>query len=87
MIAGKTNSGFAFEIDEEVMDDYELLETLRGVDKGDVFLLTDAAKQILGSEQLNALKDHIRDEKGKVSAKKMIEEIGQVLSSNSQGKN
>lgn len=87
MIRGKTNSGFEFEIDEEELDDYELLEMLCDIDKGDVTKITDAAKKILGNEQLKELKEHVRDEKGKVSVSKMMKEIEEVLSSNSRGKN
>lgn len=87
MIAGKTNSGFEFEIDEDSLDDYELLEMAGEVDKGDVSLIPDVAKRILGDTQVKKLKDHIRDENGKVSAIKMTKEIEQILSSGSQGKN
>lgn len=35
MITGTTKSGFNFEIAEETLDDYELLEALVEADKGD----------------------------------------------------
>lgn len=87
MINGKTKSGFEFGIDEEELDDYELLEMLCEIDKGNISLITDTARKILGEEQLKELKEHVRNEKGKVSAKKMTEEIEQILSFNSKGKN
>ncbi len=87
MIKGETNSGFRFKIDEEELDDYELLEALCEIDKGNVSLITDAAKKILGKRQLKELKEHVRNEKGRVPAKEMIEEIEQILSFHSKGKN
>lgn len=85
MISGTTKSGFMYEIDDEAMDDYELLEILCDIDKGDTSLLTTAAKMLLGREQLERLKEHNRTETGRVSAKKMVEDISDILSN--KGKN
>ena len=87
MITGKTESGFEFELDEESLDDYELLENLCDLDNGDISKITVAANQLLGKEQMNALKEHVRNEKGRVSAAKMIEEIAQIFNSRSEVKN
>ena len=35
MFTGKTRSGFEFSLQDEVLDDYELLETLQDIDDGD----------------------------------------------------
>ena len=35
MFTGKTSSGFEFSLQDEVLDDYELLETLQDIDDGD----------------------------------------------------
>lgn len=35
MVKGITESGFEFELDEEILDDYELLESLCDIDNGD----------------------------------------------------
>ena len=87
MITGTTDSGFTYTLDEETMDDYELLEMLCDIDNGKESLITQAAKQLLGVEQLNALKEHVRNDKGRVPATKMIAEITQILSENKEGKN
>ena len=87
MKTGTTASGFAYSLDEDVMDDYELLEMFCEIDAGNNSLITKAAKQLLGEEQLSALKEHLRNEKGKVPATKMVEEITQILSENKEGKN
>ena len=78
-IGGTTESGFQYSIDQEVMDDYELLEDLCEVDNGNAGKITAAARRLLGNEQLKALKEHLRNENGRVPASKMIEEISQIF--------
>lgn len=82
-----TKSGFKYSIDEDRLDDYELLEELCEIDKGHVEKIPDVIAAVLGSEQREALKDHVRCEAGRVSAKKMIEEFMDIISDGSQGKN
>lgn len=86
MIKGKTESGFEFEVEEEVTDDYEFLELLCKVDNGEVNLIPKVADELLGIEQKKALMEHLR-ENGRVSAKKMGEAIGEIMTSFGQGKN
>lgn len=76
---GTTESGFQYSIDQEVMDDYELLEDLCEVDNGNTGKITTVARRLLGNEQLKALKEHLRNENGRVPASKMIEEISQIF--------
>lgn len=87
MITGKTESGFRYELYEETLDDYELLEMLCDIDNGNESLITKAARQMLGDKQMNALKEHLRNDKGRVSATKMIGEITQIIAGNKEGKN
>ncbi|MDO4393105.1 MAG: hypothetical protein Q4C80_01660 [Bacillota bacterium] len=55
MIKGTTKTGFEFEIDENVFDDWELVEAFREIERGDDGLIVDVVEQILGIEQKNAL--------------------------------
>lgn len=87
MMTGTTKSGFRYELQDEAMDDYELLEMLCDIDNGNTSLITTAAKQILGKEQLTALKEHVRGKNGRVSAEKMIGEITEILTGNKETKN
>ena len=87
MITGKTESGFRYELDEETLDDYELLEILCDIDNGNESLIPKAARQMLGDKQMNALKEHLRNDKGRVPATKMIAEITQIISGNKELKN
>ena len=72
MFTGKTSSGFEFSLQDEVLDDYELLETLQ---------------MLLGPAQRDALKDHVRSENGRVSAQKMLAEVMEIFESKNKSKN
>lgn len=86
MITGKTSSGFDFHLDEEKTDDYEFLEMVCEIDNGKVSLIPKMAIQLLGKDQMDALKEHVRDSDGKVSARKIADEIGEIMA-NSKVKN
>lgn len=79
MTTGMTKSGFTYTLDPEALDDYELLEELCDIDNGDTSKITVAAKRLLGSEQMKDLKEHLRNDQGRVPATKMIEEITQIF--------
>ncbi|WP_448861696.1 hypothetical protein [Dorea sp.] len=86
MITGTTESGFTYEIPEEALDDYELFEDLCAVDNGEVGKITKVARGYLGNDQMQRLKDHVRNkETGRVSLKKMVEEITNIMMNNKQG--
>lgn len=87
MVTGTTQSGFNYEVEDEVLDDYELLELLNKADEGEGGAMLKAAERLLGEKQKEALKNHVRNEKGKVSAKRMIEEVFEILKSQKKGKN
>lgn len=78
MITGKTTSGFEYVLSDDVLDDYELLETLNEVDKGNMGKIVDVVNILLGSEQKNRLKDHLRKD-GIVSAAKIMDEVSDIF--------
>ena len=78
MIKGKTESGFKFEISKDVINDYELVENLAQLDDNPL-ILTTIVKQILGKDQANKLKDHVRNEDGMVQTDKMTKEITNIF--------
>ena len=87
MFTGKTSSGFEFSLQDEVLDDYELLETLQDIDGGDYGKTTKMVTMLLGQAQKDALKDHVRSENGRVSAQKMIAEVMEIFESKNKSKN
>lgn len=87
MFTGKTSTGFEFSLQDEVLDDYELLETLQDIDGGDYGKTTKMVTMLLGQAQKDALKDHVRSENGRVSARKMIAEVMEIFESKNKSKN
>lgn len=82
MTEGKTKSGFAYVIDDDINDDMELLEGFIALDNGDMTSLPKCIISLLGDEQKTALYEHCRSEKtGRVSAKKVMAEVGEILNS------
>ena len=75
---GVTKSGFAFELEDEAFNDYEILEQLRAVDKGDLTAIVDVVNTLFSEEQKNALKEHLSDKHGRVGMKEMIQEVAEI---------
>lgn len=70
MIKGKTKTGFEFELDTKVLDDYEVLELYESVAETGI-----GAKKLLvrliGEEGYNRLKEHCRKKDGTISARRI----------------
>lgn len=77
MIKGTTSSGFKFEIDEKQLKNYEFVELISEVDENEL-LMPKILKMLLG-DQVEALKDHVRDEDGIVPIEKMVQEIKDIF--------
>ena len=86
MLKGKTKTGFEFEISDEALNNYELIETLAEVDANPL-LIPKLLNQLLGKEQQQKLKDHVRDKKGFVSVQAMSDEILDIFQSGADVKN
>lgn len=81
-----TSSGFECEISNYVLDDWDLLETLRKIDKGESQLVIDACILLLGAEQYNKLKEHLRKD-GKLKATEMMQEFAEIMTKTKDLKN
>ncbi|WP_348920124.1 hypothetical protein [Enterococcus rotai] len=85
-IKGKTKTGFAFKIKQERLNNYELLEVIGELDDNPL-VLSKVVNLLLGKEQTQKLKDHLRTDDGIVPADKLSEEITEIFQSQSQTKN
>lgn len=74
VITGKTKTGFEYEIDKKILNDYELLEEIDNIGKNPVIIIR-LLKRLLKEEQLEKLKEHIRNEEGIVPLDKMEKEL------------
>lgn len=79
-ISGETKSGFSYSIEEAHLNNYELLETI-GELEDNPMVISKMVVMLLGKEQTNKLKDHLRDEEGLVPVEKMTEEITEIFQS------
>ena len=86
MIEGKTKSGFVYAVDEDSVDQ-EFLDALAEANDGDLLKVSKALRLLLGDEQRKRLYDHLRDEKGHVPVKAVMEAFGDILSIEGPGKN
>ena len=87
MIEVTTASGLTLQIDEDALDDYELLEAL--ANQGNDGISTLTVVDHLFGDQKKLVLDHCRGPKGRVSAVKVFEIVGEVLNrlQESQSKN
>ena len=83
MIKGKTKSGFEYEISKDVVNDYELLENLAELETNPL-ILTTVIKQVLGVEQAEKLKDHVRNNRGTVPIDKITNEILDIFTNSGE---
>lgn len=70
------SNGFKFELDDGAIDDLELAEEIGEGDSGNPGGYIKAMKRLLGLDQYNRLKEHLRD---KDSGKVKLTTFGEVL--------
>lgn len=83
----KLNDGYQTEIIEENIGDWEFLEILSDIDEGEEGLIVKAARMMLGKEGVKDLKEHLRNERGKVPTASMVEALRELMESASELKN
>ena len=87
MIEGKTSTGFEFKVDEETLDNFELLEKLEEVANGNGLAFVGLPKLLLGAEQEQVLREHVKKMDGKVTISGMQREFYEILEYNNETKN
>lgn len=80
MLKGTTKSGFKYEVSDELLNNYELIEVLADVDTNPL-LLPKLVKMLLGDEQKNALANHVRTESGVVPLDSISVEVMEIFQS------
>lgn len=86
MIKGKTSSGFEYELSRARLENYELIESLGEVEENPL-ALPKTVNLLLGKEQAEELKNHLRDDEGLISTEKLTNEIMEVFESQKETKN
>ena len=81
---GTTSSGFAYDLPDDVMNDMELFEDLRDMDRGDATAMVPIVQRLMG-DQKQALYDHLRTKSGRVPIDKVTAEILEIFESLKNG--
>jgi hypothetical protein len=85
MLRGQTQSGFKFEIEDDVLNDWEFLELIDELEEKPNAIVR-LAKRLLGKKQYDALKKHCTVN-GKVVMSTMMNEVTEILNTNQETKN
>ncbi|EKF50906.1 hypothetical protein [Lactococcus garvieae] len=86
MLKGTTKSGFRYEITNERLNNFELVEILSEVDENPL-LLPKMLNLLLGERQSKKLKNYLRDEEGLVSTDKIRETVEDIFDKQQKVKN
>ena len=79
-------NGFAIELAEDSLDDIDIFESLVEIQRGNVSLLPDTARRLIGDDGYRRLKDSCRDEKGKAKTSDVVAALGEILKRAGEGK-
>ncbi|MBC2575220.1 hypothetical protein [Peptostreptococcus canis] len=83
---GKTSTGFEYEIDVDKLDDMNFIELLSEVDSNPI-LLPKIIEFMLGKDGKKKLYEHVSEENGRVSIKKIEQEMADIIKSQAKIKN
>ena len=72
MLKGVTKSGFRFSINENVMNDWEMMEKLAEMEDNPLASVA-VIKKMLGKNQYEALKSHLKKKNGRITTEAMME--------------
>lgn len=78
MLRTITVAGAAVDVDPTVFDDFELLESLAEIQRGDILALPKVFRAVVG-DQSQELLDAVRDERGRVTATAATEMLVQIM--------
>lgn len=81
MVKGKTKTGFEFELDTQLLDDYEVLEMyedIKDTGLGTKKLLI----HLIGEDGYKRLKEHCRRKDGRISATRIGHEMNDIFNTN-----
>ena len=85
---GTTKSGFAFEVDENALNDMEVVDVLANEEMAAPYKMSFLVARMLGEKQKKAMYSHLRDASGRVPVDAVEREMADILEAfGNQGKN
>lgn len=79
MLKGKTSTGFEYELEDDALNDWEVLEDLTDIDDGHYGGAVRVLRRLLGDNQMKALKEHCRGENSRITQSAMVNELADIL--------
>lgn len=79
MIKATLKNGFEVEISENLLDDWDLMEDIAKLEGASVLAAPALYIRILGAEQYEALKAHLREKEGMVRVTSMDEAMAEIF--------
>lgn len=83
---GITKTGFEFKVEVELLDDWDVLDMLAEMQKGNMLVAPDFVRKVFGKDQGKALIEHCRVD-GRVPTEKVLAEVFDVFGQIREGKN
>jgi len=87
MLKGTTSAGFEFEISDETLDNFEIVEQLLKLEDGDNMAFWRVGYLLFGEDGMRALREACADEDGNVKTSVMREQLNEVLTNQKPVKN
>lgn len=78
MIKSKTTSGFEYQVDERLMQNFRFVRLLREWQNNNLAQV-DVLDFMLGKEQAEALQEHVADKEGFVNSQKIADEMNEMF--------
>lgn len=78
MIKSKTTSGFEYQVDERLMQNFRFVRLLREWQNNNLAQV-DVLDFMLGKEQAEALQEHVANKEGFVDSQKIADEMNEMF--------
>ena len=83
MVKVQTKSGFVWNVDENIVADWDFFDLLCDAEDSDKMVALkasrDAVKMLLGKDGAAALAEHVKDDKGRKSSEKVFKEFKEIM--------
>ena len=79
MRIGVTASGFAWQLDDAVLNNMELVDALAEMQEENPLQISAVCRLVLGKAQRKALYDHLRTEDGRVPADQVSAALNEIF--------
>lgn len=88
IVKGKTSTGFEYEINKEIVDDWNFIERLAKLEQnGSVSETINVIVTMIGKDGYENLKKHCQTDTGRIPIKRLMNEYYEIMEENDITKN